>query len=111
MHCKITKEIWDKVQLIYERDAKVKQTKLQIQRGQFENLKMKEEENISKYLLRVDEIVNTVKGLGEQVDETIIVQKVLRSLPKRFYSKVSTLEDRENLNKLTMDELHGILTA
>jgi hypothetical protein len=29
----------------------------------------------------------------------------------RYDAKVSTLEDRENLDKLTMDELHGILIA
>jgi hypothetical protein len=27
----------------------------------------------------------------------------------RYDAKVSTLEDREDLDKLTMDELHGIL--
>jgi hypothetical protein len=29
----------------------------------------------------------------------------------RYDAKVSTLEDREILDKLTMDELHGILIA
>jgi hypothetical protein len=27
----------------------------------------------------------------------------------RYDAKISTLEDRDNLDKLTMDELHGIL--
>lgn len=43
MHCEITKEIWDKLKNIYEGDDKVKGVKLQTYRGQFENLKMKEE--------------------------------------------------------------------
>jgi hypothetical protein len=34
-----------------------------------------------------------------------------QSLPMRYDAKVSTLEDQENLDKLTMDELHGILIA
>ena len=72
---------------------------------------MKEEENITKYLQRVDEIVNTIRSLGEYLVEKIIVQKVLRSLPMRYDAKVSTLEDREYLKNLTMDELHGILIA
>ena len=29
----------------------------------------------------------------------------------RYYAKVSTLEDREDLEKFTMDELHGILIS
>jgi hypothetical protein len=72
---------------------------------------MKEEENIAEYLQRVDEIVNSIRALREDLDDKIIVQKVLRSLPMRYDAKVSTLEDRENLEKLTMDELHGVLIA
>jgi hypothetical protein len=76
-----TKEMLDKLQNIYEGDDKVKKEKLQTHRGQFETLKMNEEESIATYFLCVDEIVNTIIGLGEQIKETIIVKKVLRSLP------------------------------
>jgi hypothetical protein len=55
----------------------------------FESLKMKDEENVASYLLCVDEIVNTIRGLGEMVEESMIVQKLLRSLPLRFDAKVS----------------------
>jgi hypothetical protein len=59
----------------------------------------------------VGEIVNTIRGLGEKVEYPVIVQKVLIFLPLIFYSKVFTIEDPKNLEKPTMDELHGILTA
>ena len=55
MHWISVKEIWEKLQNIYEGDAKVKATKLQIYRGQFEQWKMKEDGNIAAYFLRVDE--------------------------------------------------------
>jgi hypothetical protein len=110
-HCKSAKEIWDKLQNIYEGDSKVKATKLQTYRGQFEQLKMKEYENIAAYFLQVDEIVNAIIGLGEEIKESVIVQKVLRSLPMRFDPKISTLEERSDLNSISMDELHGIFTA
>ena len=64
-HCKSTKEIWDKLKNIYGGDSKVKATNLQTYRGQFEQVKMKEDENIAAYFLRVDEIVNAIIGLGE----------------------------------------------
>jgi hypothetical protein len=72
---------------------------------------MKEDENNATYFLRVDEIVNAIIGLGEEIEESVIVQKVLRSLPMRFDSKRSTLEERLDLNSISMDELHGIFTA
>jgi hypothetical protein len=65
-HCKSAKEIWDKIQNIYEGDSKVKETKLQTYRGQFEQLKMKEDENIAAYFLRVNETINAILGLGEE---------------------------------------------
>ena len=46
MYYSFAKEIWDKLQNIYEGDEKVKETKIQTYRGQFEQLKMKEDENI-----------------------------------------------------------------
>jgi hypothetical protein len=50
-HCKSAKEIWDKLQNIYEGDSKVKETKLKTYRGQFKQLKMKEDEDITTYFL------------------------------------------------------------
>jgi hypothetical protein len=53
---------------------------------------MNEEESISNYFLCVDVIVNTIRGLGEDIEETIIVKKVLRSLPSRFNPKIFSIE-------------------
>ena len=78
MHCKSTKEIWDKLKAIYEGDGKVKQEKLQTYKWQFERLNMKEEENNAEYFQRVDEIVNSIRALGEEIKDKIIIQKVLR---------------------------------
>jgi hypothetical protein len=110
-HCKSAKNIWDKLQNIYEGDTKVKEAKLQTYRGQFEQLKMKEDEYITAYFLRVDEIVNAIIGLEEEIEESVIVQKILRSLPMRFNPKISALEERSDLDLISMDELHGIFTA
>jgi hypothetical protein len=72
---------------------------------------MKEDEDILAYFLQVDEIVNAIIGLGEEINESIIVQNVLRSLPMRFNPKISALEERLDLKSISMDELHGIFTA
>jgi hypothetical protein len=53
---------------------------------------MKGEEDIATYFLRVDDIVNTVKGLVETMNTKIIVQKVLRTPPVIFDPKISTIE-------------------
>jgi hypothetical protein len=72
---------------------------------------MKEDEDIIAYFLRVDETVNAIIGLGEEIEEFVIVQKVLRSLPMRFNPNISTLEEISDLNSISMDELHRIFTT
>eukprot|EP00253_Pinus_taeda_P008146 PITA_08146 len=111
MNCNYAKEMWDKLVGLYDGDSKVKKVKLQTHRRQFESLKMEDEEDISSYFLRVAKVVNSLKGLDEKIEESTIVQKVLRSLPDRFDSKISTIEEEKDLDTLKMDELHGILTA
>lgn len=111
MHCKSSKEIWDKLQSIHEGDAKIKEAKLQTHRAQFESLKMEEEETIDSYTLRVNEVINAIRGLGEPLEESVIVKKVLRSLHPKFDSKVSAIEEAKDLNRFSLDEMFGSLTA
>ena len=51
MKCPSTKEMWDKLQTTYEGDSKVKEAKLQTYRGQFAQLRMNEDEDITAYIL------------------------------------------------------------
>jgi hypothetical protein len=72
---------------------------------------MNEDENISKFFLRVDEMVNAMRGLGETIDDSLLVQKILRSLPERFNPKVFAIEEMSELKTLSLDQLLGTLTA
>ena len=56
-------------------------------------------------------MVNAIRGLGGKLKEKEVVSKILRTLPMRYDSKVSTLEERDDLKTMTVDELHGILIA
>ena len=55
--------------------------------------------------------MNLIKGIGATIEEYSIVHKILRTLLPCFNSKVLVLEDKVNLDKLTRDELHGIIKA
>ena len=99
MHFTSTKEIWDKLKIVYKGNSKVKGAKMQTYQREIEHMKMKEDEDIATYFLRGDEIVNTIRGLGEKVKNLVIVHKILRSLPMRFDSKISALQEREDLDK------------
>jgi hypothetical protein len=72
---------------------------------------MNEDATISKYFLRVEELVNSMKGLGEEFDDSLLVQKILRSLPDKFNRKVSAIEELNDLKTLSIDQLLGTLIA
>ena len=111
MHYKSAKEIWDKIVTSYEGDDQVKRAKLQTLRIKYENLRMYNDESVANYFLRVDEIVNCMQHLGEEIKEAVVVEKVLRSLPPMFESKFSAIEEKENLQNLTISQLHEIITT
>jgi len=53
---------------------------------------MKDDEDIASYFLHVDDIVNTMRGLGENMKDKKVTQNILRSLPMRFDDKVLAIE-------------------
>jgi hypothetical protein len=76
MHLQIAKEMWDKFINCYEGNEKVKDAKLQTYRLKFEQLKMNEDEIVSNYFERVEDLVNAMKGLGEKIEEFFLVEKI-----------------------------------
>ena len=111
MHWKYAKQIWDKLQNMYQGDSKVQRAKIQVYESQYEILKMQIEEDIVTFFQKVDEVVNTIIGLGQDVNEQEMVQKVLRYLLIRFNPKVYVIEEKKHLNKLTVDVVRGIIMA
>ena len=95
----------------YEGDEQVKRAKLKTLRIQYESLRMHNDESVASYFLRIDEIINCMKNIGEEIKEVVLVEKVLRSLSPKFDSKVSAIEEKQNLQSITMSQLHRILIA
>jgi hypothetical protein len=108
MHLQTAKEMWDKLISIYEGNEKVKDAKLQTYTLKYEQLN---DETVSKYFLRVEELVNAMKGLGEKFEESFLVQNILRSLLDKFNRKVSAIEELNDLKTLSIDQLLGTVTA
>jgi hypothetical protein len=111
MHLETAKDMWEKLISNYGGNEKVKDVKLQTYIVQFEQLQMKEDETIGKYFVRVEELVNAMKDLGEEIEEASLAQKILRSLLDRFNPKVSAIEELNDVKTLAFDQLLETLTA
>ncbi|XP_059072885.1 uncharacterized protein LOC131873719 [Cryptomeria japonica] len=65
--CGLSKEVFVKV--MYFKSA-----------NEFDDLKMNNDESVASYFLRIDEVVNAQKGLGEEIDEHDVVAKLQSTL-------------------------------
>jgi hypothetical protein len=78
------KDIWDSMRRKYQGSTKVKRAQLQTLRREFEVLAMKEGETVNEYISRTLAIANRMTAHGERLEQTVIVEKVLRSMTSRF---------------------------
>lgn len=69
MGLKTTHEIWKKLETLYEGDAQVKVAKLQSLKGKYEALKMGEDENITSFMAKVNELVMNMRCAGGTLEE------------------------------------------
>ena len=52
-----------------------------------------------------------MKNIGDKVKYSIVFEKILSYLTPKFDSKVSSIEEMQDLKNLNIVELHGILKA
>ncbi|XP_022156661.1 uncharacterized protein LOC111023510 [Momordica charantia] len=91
--CKTAKEALDKLQEEFEGS------------GEFEMLKMKDSDSVMDYTTKVMTIVNQIRLGGENFQDQRVVEKIMVSVPSKFESKISDIEESSNLTTLSIAEL------
>ena len=103
------KESWTILQTTYEGTKTVKDSKLQRVTTSFEEIKMEEDKLFNEFYAKLKNIVNSAFNLRETIPEPKIVRKVLRSQPKRFHAKITTIEESKDIEKIPSTKLVGNL--
>ena len=70
---------------------------------------MEEDESFDEFYAKLKDIVNLAFNLGETIPEPKIVRKVLKSLPERFHSKITAIEESKDIDKIPLTKLVGNL--
>ncbi|XP_075507491.1 uncharacterized protein LOC142544317 [Primulina tabacum] len=80
--CPTTKEIWEKLIQISEKNEQTKEKKLSVAMQKFENLKMKDGETLREFDERFSILVNELAALGKELDNREVALKLMRALPR-----------------------------
>ncbi|KAL5836716.1 hypothetical protein ACOSQ3_013885 [Xanthoceras sorbifolium] len=108
--CKDTsKHIWDSMKKKYQGSARTKRQQLQTLRSEFETLRMKSGELVTYYFSRTMAIVNKMRIHGDKSEDVTIVEKILRSVTPKFNFIVCSIEEANDIEELSIDELQSSL--
>ena len=88
----------------YEGTKKVKDTLMKDTK-----VKMSKDESFDSFYGKLNEVVIGNFNLGEKMEDSKIVRKILRLLPESFRVKVTAIEESKDLNDIKVQELIGSL--
>jgi hypothetical protein len=103
------KDIWDSLKQKYQGTARVKRAQLQALRKEFEVLHMKSGDSVSDYFAKTLIIANKMRIHGEHMKDVVIIEKILRSMTPKYDYVVCSIEESNDLDNLSIDELQSSL--
>ena len=95
------------MRLKYQGTTKVKRAQLQDLRREFEILGMKEGEKVDEYFARTLTIADKMKVHGERMEQSVIIEKILRLMTLKFNYVVCSIEESNDLSIMTINELQS----
>nr|GEW32773.1 zinc finger, CCHC-type [Tanacetum cinerariifolium] len=109
--CKTAKELWESLKKRHIGEEKVQQARLIALMIGFQTLQMKEDDTMDAFTAKLNGYATKAKELGKTLDESLLVRKLLDSTPDRFIQIVASIEQTNDLDNITLDEIVGKLKA
>ncbi|PKU69732.1 hypothetical protein MA16_Dca022687 [Dendrobium catenatum] len=103
------KEAWHALRTINMGADRVKKAKIQSLKREFEALRMRDGDAVDEFAGKLSRIVNQRRSLGEKIEESKVVEKLLRAVPGKFLQITSTIEQFGDLEIMTLEEVIGSL--
>src|ERR1044072_7977610 len=110
-NCKSAKDAWDTLQRCHSGSDKINKVKLQALRKPYELLQMEESDIVGEYFNKMIALTNLMKGCGEDVSDTMIVEKIMRSVTQKFDHVIIAIEESKDTSKMKIEELQSSLEA
>ncbi|GKU96986.1 hypothetical protein SLEP1_g10166 [Rubroshorea leprosula] len=104
-----SKNIWDSMKKKYQGNERARRQQRQALRAEFEVLQMQIGEFVNDYFARTMAIANKMRIHGENLEDVAIVDKILRSMTTKFNYVVCSIEESNDIEALSLDELQNSL--
>ncbi|KAI5348233.1 hypothetical protein L3X38_001120 [Prunus dulcis] len=106
-----SKMAWNLLYSEYHGGDQVRSVKLQNLRRKFEYMRMREGDQLTAYLTRLNELINQMKTFGEVLSNERLVQKVLISLSRVYDSICLVIENTKSLETIELHEVIAIFKS
>ncbi|CAN6346150.1 unnamed protein product [Urochloa humidicola] len=101
------KKAWEKIKTLRLGDDRVRKTRAQQLRREYENISFRDGEAVEDFSMRLTRMVNQLAVLGDTVGEEEAIAKLLRVVPPRFTQIALAIETMLDFGTLTMDDVTG----
>ncbi|XP_023730063.1 uncharacterized protein LOC111877793 [Lactuca sativa] len=108
---KTAKEAWEALKVMFVAADRVKVARIQTLKAELEAMSMKETQNIDDFTGKVINTVSMLRTLGDKVEESKVVKKLLRAVSSKFLQIASTLEQFGDLESMFVEKVIGRLKA
>jgi hypothetical protein len=103
------KEAWDLVKKMRAGDDRVKSASVQRLMKEFENMTFRDGETVGDFAMRINGLIASLRDLGEEMEESHVVKKVLRVVPKRLKQVAVAIEMLVDMDDMSVKEIVGPL--
>ncbi|XP_015967185.1 uncharacterized protein LOC107490892 [Arachis duranensis] len=110
-NAKSAKEAWNTLKLSYKGVDKAQKAKLQYLRREYERYEMSSSETVEQYFTRVTDLVNKMRVYGEDMPDSKVVEKILRTMPMKYDHVVTTILESHDMDTMTIAELQGTMES
>ena len=90
-------------------DDRMKAASIQRFMRQFDNLTFRDGENVGDFAMRINGLITSLRELGERIEDSHVVKKVLRVVPRRLKQCAVAIEMLGDINNMSIEELVGRL--
>jgi uncharacterized membrane protein YgcG len=106
-----SKSLWEAIKARHVGADRVKEARLQTLTSEFDRLKMQESDTIDAFAGKLSGISSQSASLGESIEESKMVKKLLKSVPRKFIHIVASLEQVLDLKTVGYEDVVGRLKA